>query len=154
MTTPIDNPNLHAQWPRHSIPLSVSSIYVDDEMVLATWEGAMSYINHLAGCQVFEEPLDLAKADVYLYQRDECSHAMAWWRTEGKLITRASVTIPGPQCGNPNMGYAVHELLHAIGFAHDDDPGSLMNPYYHRDSAVTREDIELLQALYCDDCYN
>jgi hypothetical protein len=43
---------------------------------------------------------------------------------------------------------ALHELGHALGLGHSDQPGSVMYPYYSRATALTSEDIDAIRRLY------
>lgn len=43
---------------------------------------------------------------------------------------------------------ALHELGHALGLGHSDQPGSVMYPYYARQSALTSHDIAAIRELY------
>ncbi len=43
---------------------------------------------------------------------------------------------------------ALHELGHALGLGHSDNPGTVMYPFYRRVEALTPEDERALQAMY------
>jgi hypothetical protein len=43
---------------------------------------------------------------------------------------------------------ALHELGHALGLGHSDQPRSVMYPYYRRATALTPEDIDAIRQLY------
>ena len=43
---------------------------------------------------------------------------------------------------------ALHEIGHALGLAHSDDPSSVMYPYYRLQTALTPDDIAGIQSLY------
>jgi hypothetical protein len=43
---------------------------------------------------------------------------------------------------------ALHEIGHALGLGHSDDPTSVMYPYYRLQTALTPDDIAGIQALY------
>jgi hypothetical protein len=43
---------------------------------------------------------------------------------------------------------ALHELGHALGLGHSDNPGAVMYPYYRRVTALTQEDINAILGLY------
>ncbi|MCX6622074.1 MAG: matrixin family metalloprotease [Acidobacteria bacterium] len=42
----------------------------------------------------------------------------------------------------------LHELGHALGLGHSDQPGAVMYPYYHRATELNQEDIDAIQTLY------
>lgn len=42
----------------------------------------------------------------------------------------------------------LHELGHALGLGHSDDPGAVMYPYYRRVTALSAEDIGAIRQLY------
>lgn len=42
----------------------------------------------------------------------------------------------------------LHELGHALGLGHSDQPGAVMYPYYRLATALTQEDITAIQRLY------
>jgi hypothetical protein len=43
---------------------------------------------------------------------------------------------------------ALHELGHALGLGHSDNPGAVMYPYYRRVTALTQEDVNAILQLY------
>ena len=43
---------------------------------------------------------------------------------------------------------AVHELGHALGLGHSDDPNSVMYPYYRRVNQLQQPDIDAIRTLY------
>ena len=43
---------------------------------------------------------------------------------------------------------ALHEIGHALGLGHSDDPNSIMYPYYHSGAGLSSDDIAGVQALY------
>jgi hypothetical protein len=42
----------------------------------------------------------------------------------------------------------LHEVGHALGLGHSDQPGAVMYPYYRRASGLTPEDIAAARQLY------
>ena len=43
---------------------------------------------------------------------------------------------------------ALHELGHALGLGHSDQPGTVMYPYYRKFDKLTGEDIQAIQSMY------
>ncbi len=43
---------------------------------------------------------------------------------------------------------ALHELGHALGLGHSDQPGTVMYPYYKRVNELTEEDVGAIRSLY------
>jgi hypothetical protein len=42
----------------------------------------------------------------------------------------------------------LHELGHALGLAHSDQPGAVMYAYYRKHDALTQEDIDAIRSMY------
>jgi len=53
------------------------------------------------------------------------------------------------QCNNPNV--AIHELLHALGFDHNNNPDSILYPTLDCDQEIDSEIISSINAIYSKD---
>ena len=45
---------------------------------------------------------------------------------------------------------ALHEVGHALGLGHSDQPGAVMYPYYRKFDKLTGEDIQAIQSMYAE----
>ena len=135
--------------PTHRASTPVSTFYIDQipSRALASYHNAIAYINAEIGCRLLEAPGVPTLNAIEL----RCWHERGGLSTnsmKGQTITHAVVQIP---CAGSDV-IAVHELLHALGLAHDDDLGSIMYPYVVGSGLHIREnDKASLFRRYCHD---
>lgn len=107
---------------------------------------AVEYINAEAGCPVlvFEEPADM-----------RCgigggTGGVALMNWQGRYMTDCSAVVGKDNLARDRIPVAVHEILHCLGFYHDEpDPGGLLDPTIQFDPVPDEYDVNLLRELYC-----
>ena len=63
------------------------------------------------------------------------------------VVHKGAITlIRESKCENPNVG--IHELLHALGFAHSENPNNIMYPVSKCSQTISQDIIDLIGQLY------
>jgi len=137
------------KWRREDLPLNLCSqgLLHDD------WLSVLSErvrLERALGADLFIASFSEGRVNV-AYRQDDSDNATTelLWRDDGSIIS-ATIYLPRSWPSAERRDAAVlHELLHALGLAHDRHPGSIMYPTVaHGGGTLWKSDIERLRKAY------
>lgn len=137
---------------RERIPLSVYSAFSDHNLT-----ESINWINSELGCDIFRFTASSSHPDVRVYLAVALSSGASIHGATSHLRLAGGRIVANIETYMLSSDWSIqytleHELLHAVGLAHDDFDYSVMQPNTRRSMTyhITAHDRRILRERYCD----
>jgi hypothetical protein len=141
----------NARWTINSLPLLLEA----PDNIQADLAFAADYINSHVGVEIFTLDNKKGGYNIKISESDLGGGAylgIAEWNVDKFQLNFAKIALwsgLGHTPSNDRQFVAVHELLHTLGFAHDETGCSILKPWFDKNClTINDEDVRSLKLLY------